>query len=114
MNPQYRKDFEQTQNLVKTSPVVGFSVLIDFCRKYGNYDLKLQAILISGKYNLLPEEARSGLQNEALAILQKIEKLAAAGNASDFESPLPDKEEINYKNLTRFHIQKSIEEDYVF
>ena len=114
MNPQYRKDFEQTQNLVKTSPVVGFSVLIDFCRKYGNYDLKLQAILISGKYNLLPAEARSGLQNEALAILQKIEKLVAAGNGSDFESPLPDKEEINYKNFTRFHIQKSIEEDYVF
>jgi ABC-2 type transport system ATP-binding protein len=114
MNQQYKNDFEQTRSMLQTSPAVGFGVLIDLCRTYGNNDLKLEAILLSGKYNLLPEEAKAGLQAEALAILQKLEKQVAAGESGDAEPPLPINEAINYEKLTRFHVQKTVAEDYVF
>lgn len=86
MNQQYNKDLEQTRELLEKRPAVGFSMLIDCCRKYGSNELKLEAILLSGKFNLMPDEAKDALQQEAMNLLATLTEFAGKNGGVSHET----------------------------
>ena len=76
MSPQSNKLIfsNELYELLDKSPSVGFRMLIERCRGYGLDDLRFEAILLSGKYNLADSPEKVKLIEEAKSLGKKVDE----------------------------------------